>query len=71
MRRDLARAIILGAVLLLGYAMNSRWNTSMGGWREACAVIGGVIFVSTLILLPLAIIAAGTRLGRRRFAARS
>ena len=66
-RRDLREILLLVSVVLIGYAANSRWSTHVGGWREWVSNIGGVLFLSGLVILPVALVAAFVGLLRRQF----
>ena len=64
MRRALHEIVCLVALMLIGYSANNRWSTHIGGWREWAANIGGVLYVSDVIILPVALIAAVVRTRR-------
>jgi hypothetical protein len=66
-RRDLREILFLVGAVLIGYAANSGWRTHVGGWREWTSNIGGVLFLSGLVILPVALVAAFVRVLRRQF----
>jgi uncharacterized membrane protein len=67
MERDLREILVLVAAVIVGHAANDTWSTHIGGWQEWAASIGGVLYLSGLIILPVAIIAALIR-RRKHFA---